>query len=237
MAETAQTIVAGLAAAFPNAKIGADHIRMYVRALADLPPAELERAALAHAVDGRFFPSIRELRRTVMEARAGLPTQDEAWEQATDWSERYVREPREIRCPNPECVGGTVPGGEPVHVDRSVLATIETPEFREALERIADAMGTATQACPTCGGDGTIANPAREELRQHPLRPAVQAALDHVGGPHGLVTSDVPEVIRAQFLKAYTRQRDSAVRRVSLESAGIGELAGAMHPELPPGQG
>lgn len=233
MAETTQTIVAGLAAAFPNAKIGADHLRMYVKALADIPPDELERAALAQVMDGRFFPSVRELRRTVMENRAGLPTPDEAWELAERWSERYVREAGTIRCPEPGCVAGVVPGGKPVQLDRSAIETISNPAIREAMERIVTAAAEPTQLCPRCNGDGEIPNPARQALLADQLPDAVKGALEHVGGPHALLSTDVPETLRSQFLKSYGRLRDTAVRRVSLESAGLGELTGAMTPELP----
>lgn len=236
MSDTTQTIVAGLVAAFPNAKIGADHLRMYVRALADIPPEELERAALAHVMDGRFFPSVRELRRTVMENRAGLPSPDEAWELAERWSERYMQEPKTIRCPEPGCVAGVVPGGEPVQLDRSAIDTIQNPAIREAMERVVAAAAQPTQLCPRCNGDGEVENPRRAALLADPLPAAVKGALEHVGGPHALLSSDVPETLRSQFLKSYGRQRDTAVRRVSLESAGLGELAGAMHPELPAGE-
>lgn len=236
MAETPQTIIAALAAAFPSAKIGADHLRMYVRALADIPADELQQAALAYAVDGRFFPSIRELRRTVMEARTGLPTADEAWEQATRWAERAIRTGRTIRCPNPDCAAGVVAGGKPVQLDRTALEIISNPAIRAAMERIADAAAQPTSLCPTCEGEAEIPNPALAELAADRPHPAVMAALDHVGGPHGIVETDVPEVVRSQFLKAYGRRRDEEVRHASLESAGLGQLSGAMRAELPRGE-
>lgn len=233
MAETTQTIVAGLAAAFPHAKIDAATVRVYVKALADIPADELERAALAHIIDGRFFPSVRELRRTVAEAQAGLPSPDDAWRQANLWAEQAVREGRTIRCPNQECYGGVVRGGEPVRLDRAALDGIKNQAIRAALERMVEQAAEPTGLCPTCGGDGEIPNPRRAELEANRPHPAVMAALDHVGGPHGLLTADLPEVVRSQFLKAYDRIRDGAVRRISLEAAGLGELAGTTTPELP----
>lgn len=225
---TTQTIVAGLVAAFPTAKIGADNVRMYVRALQDIPVEELERAALAYAIDGKWMPSIRELRRAVIDARLGLPSPEEAWEQAL----RVANEPAKLKCP--DCDDGTIEGTDDdrVEVDTGILDTMELgDEFREMLLRLADKAAEPRKLCPRCEGAGKIPNPSIDALA-----PPVRRALDYVGGRAEIWMTDSLPVIRAQFVKAYGRFQEQQTTRASLESAGLAELAGAIQPELPRGR-
>ncbi|MCP4606366.1 MAG: hypothetical protein GY847_38620 [Proteobacteria bacterium] len=71
-----------LAAAFPHNKVGADTIRVYMGALADLDMEHL-KGAIVGALTGRFFPSIRELRIAAMDNDPDMRIASavEAWEE------------------------------------------------------------------------------------------------------------------------------------------------------------
>jgi len=60
-----EQVIVFLVAAFPSANISADTIAVYVEMLSDLEPALLKLAAKKAITDGRFFPSVNELREAV----------------------------------------------------------------------------------------------------------------------------------------------------------------------------
>lgn len=207
----------GLTKAFPTAKVDADNVRMYVRLLADIPTDELAAAAAAIAADSTYFPSVRELRRRVVEARLGLPDMDTAWELA----ERYATATAMVSCET--CEGlGVVPGGEPLLLDRTPLDAISDPTLKALLGRVADKAQEPTMLCPACDGDGQVPNPDRPTLDA-----ATKRALGHVGGVYGLREADSLSVVRAQFLKAYERAREETVAAVSIEGAAAAQLPAA----------
>jgi hypothetical protein len=124
-------IIAALAAAFPQREIGPETIGTYVRALADIPVAELEQAAKALTLDSQWFPTVRDLRRTVAETRLQLPAGEAAWAQALEWADTR---------PTIRCTAGCTNGGEIPNTDRLEL---QQP-VRQALEHIGGAAAIAT---------------------------------------------------------------------------------------------
>jgi hypothetical protein len=204
-------IIAALAAAFPQREIGPETIGTYVRALADIPVAELEQAAKALTLDSQWFPTVRDLRRTVAETRLQLPAGEAAWAQALEWADTRPT----IRC-TAGCTNGVLPGGDPVELDRSLVEPIEDDYLRGLLERIVKQAAEPTHLCETCGGAGEIPNTDRLELQQ-----PVRQALEHIGGAAAIATSENLGILRAQFLKAYDHVRDEALRDENLGSAGL----------------
>lgn len=79
-----KTHVAGLVAAYPRASIEQATVSVYTRALSDLPAQALERAIKAWVMQSPFFPSVAELRATVIEERIGLPDAIVAWAMVGD---------------------------------------------------------------------------------------------------------------------------------------------------------
>jgi len=72
-------LVGLLRSSYPNANVGVETVRAYVRLLDDIPLAELEPIILAHIRTSTYFPTVAELTGAVMEQRFGLPAPDEAW--------------------------------------------------------------------------------------------------------------------------------------------------------------
>lgn len=75
--------IAALAAAFTNDGIEQATLEVYLSALADIPPGELQ-AVVVHLIETqeeRWFPTVATLRRMVFERRLALPSPAEAWEQ------------------------------------------------------------------------------------------------------------------------------------------------------------
>lgn len=210
MADT-QTIIAALAAAFPTAKLHSETVAVYVRALADLPADELEPVAKAYMLEAAWFPTVRDLRRGVVERRLQLPSVDLAWEQALEWAQT----PAKVKCPT-GCDRGLLPGGDPVTLDRSLLDPISDEGLRAELERIIEAANRPTRLCETCDGEGEIPNPDRIQLGD-----AVRRATEHIGGAAAINTSENLGILRAQFLKAYERAREAAISTENLTSAGL----------------
>lgn len=204
-------IIAELAASFPAAKISRETQIAYVRQLSDIPVDELELAARAHVLEAAWFPTVRDLRRAVAEARLQLPAGEAAWAQALEWADTRPT----IRC-TAGCDQGVLPGGEPVELDRSLIDPIKDDYLRGVLERTVKAAGEPTHLCETCGGAGEIPNPDRLELQQ-----PVRQALEHIGGAAAIAGSENIGILRAQFLKAYDHVRDDAVRTENLTSAGL----------------
>lgn len=83
--------VAALAAAFPRAEIRQETVSVYVRALADLPPAMVNRAVGRLIATSRFFPTVAEIREAVVESHVALPTVDQAAQQLTAGARRDAR--------------------------------------------------------------------------------------------------------------------------------------------------
>lgn len=192
MSAGTQKLVAGLAAAFPARTFGADNLRMYVRALGDIPDDELARAVSAFIADGQWFPTVRELRRAVVETRLGLPSAEEAWERAQHLAMLPVGFSPCDACGAVGYLGG--------NRDQDEL-------------------------CPDCGGNGEVET-ARSAALAAMTEPE-RAAFAFIGR-RSIADTDSPEVVRAQYAKAYQRARDTAVRLTSLDSAGMAELAPAL---------
>lgn len=204
-------IIAELAASFPAAKISRETQIAYVRLLSDIPVEELEPIAKAHMLEAAWFPTVRDLRRGVAEARLQLPSAEAAWGQALRWADT----PPTLTCPA-GCNRGVLPGGDPVELDRTLLEKVHDDYLRGLLERIVNAAAEPTHLCETCDGAGEIPNPDRIEL---PL--PVRQALEHIGGAPAIATSENLGILRAQFLKAYDHVRDAAIRTENLTSAGV----------------
>ncbi len=100
-AREAANLVAQLKAAYPNANIGGDTIKVYAAALADLD-REAAQAAVAKVIaTARFFPTIAEIRETVAEAACGLPDAEVAWLEVMDALRRFSDTDRDTWWP--EC--------------------------------------------------------------------------------------------------------------------------------------
>jgi hypothetical protein len=84
MTRTLSLSIASLRAAFPNANLPAETVAIYEAALADLDPADVERAVVARIKTSRFFPTVAEIREQVAETNLALPGPIEAWNQACD---------------------------------------------------------------------------------------------------------------------------------------------------------
>ncbi len=74
-------LIGDLGAAFPRATPPNATLRLYVRELADLPIAALERAVPTIIRTSEFFPTIRTIREAVAELTLELPNEHEALEQ------------------------------------------------------------------------------------------------------------------------------------------------------------
>lgn len=209
-------IIAELAASFPSAKITRETQIAYVRQLADIPADELADVARAHALESEWFPTVRDLRRGVIERRLALPTSDQAWLLVLD----RATMPATVTCPA-RCARGVLAGGKPIKVDRSLMKTIQDRHLRSSLEKIARAAAQPTHMCDICNGEGEIPNPALPEIDG-----PVKAALAHIGGTASIAMSENIGILRAQFLKAYDHAREDALRTANLSSAGIALHAG-----------
>ncbi|HOT26259.1 MAG TPA: replicative helicase loader/inhibitor [Anaerolineaceae bacterium] len=78
------TILGVLTAAYPNARITPETVRVYVLTLQDIPLDLLENAALHLITTSTFFPTVAELRDASYRIMFGLhrvPTAAEAWNQ------------------------------------------------------------------------------------------------------------------------------------------------------------
>lgn len=78
------TILGVLTAAYPNARITPETVRVYVLTLQDIPLDLLENAALHLITTNTFFPTVAELRDASYRIMLGLhrvPTAAEAWNQ------------------------------------------------------------------------------------------------------------------------------------------------------------
>lgn len=204
-------IIAELAASFPAAKITRETQIAYVRQLADIPVEELADVARAHALESEWFPTVRDLRRGVIERRLALPTGEQAWQTVLD----RATMPATVPCPA-RCDRGILAGGEPIKVDRSLMKTIKDRHLRGTLEKIAKAAAKPTHICDICEGEGEIPNPSLPELDV-----PTKAALAHIGGVSSIAMSENVGILRSQFLKAYGHIREEAIRTANLTSAGI----------------
>lgn len=72
--------VAILVAAYPEARLDPKTPDVYVRALDDLEANDLRDAVMTLIATSRRFPTVAELRETVVERRLALPAGIEAWE-------------------------------------------------------------------------------------------------------------------------------------------------------------
>ena len=84
MSESLPAAIAVLRAAFPSQPFPEDSVRVYVRALADVPSAVLTDAVDAIVKTSRFRPTIAEIRETVARRALDLPTAGVAWVMAND---------------------------------------------------------------------------------------------------------------------------------------------------------
>jgi hypothetical protein len=101
-------LVAELRLAFPRQKISEQTLTLYVRELADLPPAAVAVAVRQAIRTSRYFPEISDLRAAAAETALGLPDETAALRQVEDRQE-WARDGA---------------GGEPPHVDEIVLDAI-----------------------------------------------------------------------------------------------------------------
>jgi hypothetical protein len=91
-------VLATLAAAYPRFELPVETLRVYTRLLSDIPGDVLEAAALQHASNNAFFPTVAELRAaafSLAEQAVQQPSGFEAWEEVTRAISRYgyLREP------------------------------------------------------------------------------------------------------------------------------------------------
>lgn len=71
-------IVSGLAASFPQAKIGAENVAAYVRALSDLEAGGCRAACARIVASQAWFPTIATIRDSYFDSAFGFPSQDAA---------------------------------------------------------------------------------------------------------------------------------------------------------------
>lgn len=77
----AQTLIV-LSTAYPRFQPPKETAQVYMSLLADIPDELLKAAAVHHATNSIFFPSVAELRSAAAELRAralGIPSPEEAW--------------------------------------------------------------------------------------------------------------------------------------------------------------
>lgn len=67
-----------LANAYPRQAVPDATVMVYLRALQDVPPAELERAIRALIRESRFFPAVSEILERVAELALALPSEPDA---------------------------------------------------------------------------------------------------------------------------------------------------------------
>ena len=75
----AQSIVNRLVAAFPQTTIREDTVSIYTKYLGDLDREATEAVVDVLIADATIFPTIAEIRRTVVDSELHLPTPLEAW--------------------------------------------------------------------------------------------------------------------------------------------------------------
>ena len=88
-------ILSILSASYPRFKMEKETVATYVLLLKDIPADELKIAALDCATKRDFFPSVHELRETVINLRrrsAKLPTSYEAWNEVISVGRGYWAE-------------------------------------------------------------------------------------------------------------------------------------------------
>lgn len=104
-----------LANAYPRQAVPDATVMVYLRALADVPPADLERAVLALIRESRWFPAVSEILERVAELALALPSEPDALAQIESRM-RWARLPEHERGDDP---------GPTVH-----------PLVRETLDRV-----------------------------------------------------------------------------------------------------
>lgn len=92
MAVDISELVADLAKAFPRQAVSGDSVRVYRRALEDIPPAVLQETVDELIRTSRFFPTVAEIREAAAERTLGLPSEAEALEQIKA-RQRWARDP------------------------------------------------------------------------------------------------------------------------------------------------
>ena len=79
-----QGILKQLFAAYPQAQVSAETVAVYLRLLADVPPADLQVAVDQAIVNSRFLPTVAELRDALLNLRqVERPSWTEAWDEVT----------------------------------------------------------------------------------------------------------------------------------------------------------
>jgi len=198
-------VIADLALCFPRTSLTQGNVAAYARMLEDLSVEELDAAAREIAKsDVKFFPSIGEIRREVMLLHLNPPTEEEAWAAAQALAAR----PPVVACPDCNRTGmvGDLKTRGPAEIPEGM-----TGVFAEALRKAAPhGVLVNAEKCERCGGTGEIRNPDPIEISW-----LVQGAVEHVGGVFAIRNSDKPEVLRAQFLKAYSHIIESEVIRMN----------------------
>lgn len=86
MSATLANAIARLQDAFPDQPFGDRSAVVYGEQLGDLDPVLVDEAVRRLVNVSRYMPRISEIRREVFEHTLGLPTPEEAWEMALDWS-------------------------------------------------------------------------------------------------------------------------------------------------------
>jgi hypothetical protein len=83
----AQRVVAELALAFPASDVTPDTVRLYVRALSDVPLDQLEVAVqeLIATRTSAFLPTVAEIRLVAVRRALGAPSEVEALEQVIEY--------------------------------------------------------------------------------------------------------------------------------------------------------
>lgn len=81
-----------LANAYPRQAVPDATVMVYLRALADVEPADLQRAVLALIRESRFFPAVSEILERVAELALALPSEPDALAQI-EVRMRWARQP------------------------------------------------------------------------------------------------------------------------------------------------
>ena len=93
---------------FPQSKITERGLILYVKALADLTPAEVEAAIIRHLRTSKFFPSVAEILEHADAIKAhirhdGTPTAEEAWGEVQNLAKTaHIYKPWKCSCPEVE---------------------------------------------------------------------------------------------------------------------------------------
>ena len=100
-------LVAILKAAYPRQELKADTVSTYERLLQDLDHRAAEAAVLRHIATSLYFPTIADIRMAVAEWESGMPSPEQAWQEAAAWLFHGGYSPREVVMGTIAAMGGS----------------------------------------------------------------------------------------------------------------------------------